>query len=147
MKRISSCAASALCLGVSVASLAGAQQIRRVADPGQSVRLPHGSYVCDGQINTSPVDETYDMVTCTGPIYNSADYAALYTKLTHDELVKLNTNTQRAINRDIKAAIHRQIQGLPANMRQTAAIQNLEKSLADYVDQRLPDGRNDDPSR
>jgi hypothetical protein len=147
MNRMMTCAAFALCLGAIVASLAGAQEIRRVADPGQSVRLPHGSYVCDGQINTSPVDETYDMVTCTGAIYNSADYAALYTKLNHDELVKLNANTQKAISRDIKSAIHRQFQGLPANLRQTPSIQALEKSLTDYVDQRLPEGRNDDAAR
>jgi hypothetical protein len=63
------------------------------------------------------------------------------TKLNHDELVKLNANTQAAVNRDIKAAIHKQFQELPANLRQMAVIQNPEKSLSDYVDARLPEGR------
>jgi hypothetical protein len=162
MNRIGTWSGLFLCLAAALGSLtAHAQEIRRVAQPNESVRLPHGSYVCDGQTTTSPVDETYDMVTCTGPIYNAGDYAALFTKLNHDELLKLNdltklnhdelvnfnANTQAALNRDIRAAIHRQFQGLPANLRQAAAVQNLEKSLSDYVDERLPEGRGGNPSR
>jgi len=142
MNRIAIPAASMLCLVACFTSFTDGQEIRRVAQPNESVRVAHGGYVCEGQFTTSPIDETYDMVTCTGPLYNASDYAALYTKLNHDELVKLNANSQRAINRDLKAAIQKQFNDLPSNLRQMAAIQSLEKSLTDYVNARLPAGRN-----
>ena len=95
------------------------------------------------------------MVQCTGPIYNSNDYAALQVKLNHDELVKLNaaldqlnatsTATQDALNKqaqalngDLRATIEKRFQDLPHDVLLTSAIQNLKKSLIEYVDQRLP---------
>jgi hypothetical protein len=81
MHRIGSWFAFSWCLAASLLSFtAHAQEIRRVAQPNESVRMAHGSYVCDGHITTSPIDETYDMVTCTGPIYNASDYAALFNQ-------------------------------------------------------------------
>ena len=53
------------------------QEIRRVAEPGQQVRRARGGYICEGKLNVSPIDATYDMVSCSGPIFNAADYAAL----------------------------------------------------------------------
>lgn len=127
-----------LCLS---AGKARSQEIRRVAEPSQQVRMAHGGYVCDGKLTVSALDDTYDMVSCSGPIYNAADYEAVYTKRNHDELAAMNANTQEALSRDLKAAIHRQFLLLPASLLQTAAIQNLEQSLINSVDERLPEGR------
>jgi hypothetical protein len=118
-----------------------AQEIRPVARPNEAVRVAHGGYVCEGRATITPIDDSYDTVSCSGPMYNSADYVALYTKLNYDELVKMNSNAQEAINRDLKAAIQRRFSELPPNLREMAAIQNLEKSLSEYVDERLPQGR------
>ena len=104
------------------ASAARGQEIRRVAEPFEQVRMARGGYVCDGKLTVSPIDTTY-------------------AKLNRDELAKLNANNEAAINRDLKAAVHKQIQALPANLRQMAAIQNLEQGLMDSIDQRLPEGR------
>src|SRR5579862_6733125 len=72
-----------------------AQEIRVIAEPNQSIRMGRGGYVCEGQLTHKPIDATenwtYEMVQCTGPIYNASDYAALNAKLSRDELVKLNT--------------------------------------------------------
>ena len=95
------------------------------------------------------------MVQCTGPIYSSNDYTALHAKLTRDELVKLNaaldqlnatsSATQDALNKqaqalngDLRAIIERRFQDLPKDVLLSAAIQNLKRSLIEYVDQRLP---------
>jgi hypothetical protein len=95
------------------------------------------------------------MVQCTGPIYTSNDYAALNAKLGRDELVKLNaaldqlnatsTATQDALNKqaqalnvELRANIEKHFQDLPRDVLLTSAIQNLKKSLLEYVDQRLP---------
>jgi len=95
------------------------------------------------------------MVQCTGPIYNSSDYAALNAKLSRDELVKMkaalerlnatSNATQDALNKqlqtfnsDLRANIEKRFQDLPNDVLLSAAIQNLRKSLIEYVDQRLP---------
>jgi len=95
------------------------------------------------------------MVQCTGPIYSSSDYAALNSKLSHDELVKLNTaldqlnatsratqdalgKQAQALNSDLEAVIEKRFQDLPHDVLLAPAIQNLKKSLIEYVDQRLP---------
>jgi hypothetical protein len=127
--------------------------------------MGRGGYVCEGQLTHTPIDKTpidaaqnwtYDeMVQCTGPIYTSSDYAALNSKLNRDELVKLNaaldqlnatsSATQDALNKqaqvlngDLRAVIEKRFQDLPHEVLLTAAIQNLKKSLIEYVDQRLP---------
>jgi ABC-type transporter Mla subunit MlaD len=95
------------------------------------------------------------MVQCTGPIYSSNDYAALNSKLSHDDLVKLNAALDRlnatssatqdalnkqvqAFNRDLRATIEKRFQDLPNDVFLSPAIQNLKKSLIEYIDQRLP---------
>jgi hypothetical protein len=136
-----------------------AQEIRVIAEPNKSIRMGRGGYVCEGRLTHTPIDAaedwTYEMVQCTGPIYSSNDYAALNAKLNHDELVKLkdsldelnatSSTTQDALNRqtqalngDLRATIERRFQDLPHDVLLTAGIQNLKKSLMEYVDQRLP---------
>jgi hypothetical protein len=136
-----------------------AQEIRALAEPNQSIRMGRGGYVCDGHLTHTPIDATedwtYEMVQCTGEIFGASDYAALNVKLNHDELVKLNTAldqlnttssaTQDALNRqtlalnnDLRAMIEKRFQDLPHDVLLSADIQNLKKSLIDYVDQRLP---------
>src|ERR1019366_287612 len=135
------------------------QEIRPVAKPNQSIRMGRGGYVCEGHLTHTPIDATenwtYEMVQCTGPIYSSSDYAALQAKLERDELVKLNDaldqlnassaatldaiNKQAvALNGDLRAAIDKRFQDLPHDVLLMAAIQNLKKSLVEYIDQRLP---------
>ena len=123
------------------AARARSQEIRRVAEPFESVRMAHGGYVCDGKLTISRIDDTYDTVSCSGPMYNAADYTAVYTRRSHDELAQMSAEARAAINRDLKAAVHRQFQALPGNLRQTAAIQSLEQGLIDSIDERLPEGR------
>ncbi|MGA2984006.1 MAG: hypothetical protein ABSG32_09335 [Terriglobia bacterium] len=136
-----------------------AQEIRPVAEPNQSIRMGRGGYICEGHLTHTPIDATedwtYEMVQCTGPIYSSNDYAALHAKLNRDELVKLNaaldqlnatsSATQDALNKqaqalngDLKATIEKRFQDLPHDVLLTAAIQDLKKSLIEFVDQRLP---------
>jgi hypothetical protein len=136
-----------------------AQEIRPLAEPNQSIRMGRGGYICEGHLTHTPIDATenwtYEMVQCTGQIFGSSDYAALHAKLSHDELVKLNaaldqlnatsTAPQDALNRqalalnsDFRATIEKRFQDLPHDVLLTAAIQNLKKSLIDYIDQRLP---------
>jgi hypothetical protein len=117
------------------------QEIRQVAEPHQSVRMAHGGYVCDGKLTVSPIDDTYDMITCSGPVYNTADYAAVYIKRSHDELVEMSATTRAALNHDLKAAIQTHFQSLPGDLRQLAAIQALERSVMDSIDEKLPEGR------
>jgi hypothetical protein len=132
-----------------------AQEIRVVAEPNQSIRMGRGGYVCEGRLTHTPIDATedwtYEMVQCTGPIYNSYDYAALQGKLNHDELVRLNDTMDRLsratqdnlekqaqeLSRDLKATIERRFQDLPNDVLLSAGVQNLKKSLLDYVDQRV----------
>jgi hypothetical protein len=121
--------------------------------------MGRGGYVCEGQLTHTPIDATenwtYEMVQCTGPIYYSNDYMALNAKLNHDELVKLNAALDRlnatsndtqdvlnkqvqAFNRDLRATIEKRFHDLPNDVLLSPAIQNLKKSLMEYVDQRLP---------
>jgi hypothetical protein len=146
-------------LSLMTAGTLRAQEIRPIAEPNQSIRMGRGGYACEGHLTHTPIDATenwtYEMVQCTGPIYNSYDYAALHAKLNHDELVKLNaaldqlnatsTATQdtlskqaMALNSDFRATIEKRFQDLPHDVLLTAAVQNLKKSLIEYVDQRIP---------
>jgi ABC-type transporter Mla subunit MlaD len=121
--------------------------------------MGRGGYVCEGQLTHISIDSaenwTYEMVQCTGPMYNANDYAALNAKLSHDELVKLNAALDRlnatssatqdvlnkqvqAFNRDLRATIEKRFRDLPNDVLLSPAIQNLKKSLMEYIDQRLP---------
>jgi hypothetical protein len=143
-----------------------AQEIRPIAEPNQSIRMGRGGYICEGHLTHTPIDATedwtYEMVQCTGPIYGSSDYAALHAKLNHDELVKLNaaldqlnatsTGTQdalskqtQALNSDLRATIEKRFSDLPNDVLLSAAVQNLKKSLIEYVDQRLPTTPSNNP--
>jgi hypothetical protein len=136
-----------------------AQEIRPIAEPNQVTKVGRGGYVCEGQLTHTPIDDTrdwsYEMVQCTGPIYSSNDYVALNTKLSHDEMVKLNAALDRlnaissstqdvlnkqvqAFNSDLRATIEKRFHDLPNDVLLSPAIQNLKKSLMEYVDQRLP---------
>ena len=120
--------------------------------------MGRGGYVCEGQLTHTPIDAaenwTYEMVQCTGPIYSSNDYAALNSKLSHDELAKLNAALDRlnatssatqdalnkqvqAFNSDLRATIEKRFQDLPNDVLLSPAIQNLKKSLIEYIDQKL----------
>jgi type III secretory pathway component EscV len=85
------------------------------------------------------------MATCSGPIYNSYDYAALHAKLNHDELVRLNETMDHLsgvqnleLNKDLKETIEKRFQELPHDVLLSAEVQNLRKSLLEYVDERVP---------
>jgi len=151
--------ASLALLSLLTAGTLQAQEIRPIAEPNQSIRMGRGGYVCEGQLTHTPIDATenwtYEMVQCTGPIYSSNDYAALNSKLSHDDLVKLNAALDRlnatssatqdalnkqvqAFNRDLRATIEKRFQDLPNDVFLSPAIQNLKKSLIEYIDQRLP---------
>ena len=138
-------------LGLLNVGVVRAQEIRVVAEPNQSIRMGRGGYVCEGQLTHTPIDATqdwtYEMVQCTGPMYNSYDYAALHAKLNHDELLKLNDTMDRLLDRqarelnhDLKATIEASFQGLPHGVLVSADVQNLKKSLLEYVDQRVVSG-------
>jgi hypothetical protein len=151
--------ASVALLSLLTAGTLQAQEIRPIAEPNQSIRMSRGGYVCEGHLTHTPIDATenwtYEMVQCTGPIYSSNDYAALHARLDRDELVKLNaamdqlnatsSATQdvlikqaQALNSELRATIEKHFQDLPHDVLLTSAIQNLKKSLIEYVDQRLP---------
>lgn len=128
-----------------------AQEIRVVANPNQSIRMGRGGYVCEGQLTHTPIDATenwtYEMVQCTGPMYDARDYAALQAKLNHDELLRLNDTMDqlierqaRQLNRDLKANIEASFQTLSHDVLASAEIQSLKRSLLDYVDQRVVPG-------
>lgn len=157
--RFTLCSASFALLSLLTAGGLRAQEIRPIAEPNQSVRMGRGGYVCEGQLTHTPIDDardwTYEMVQCTGPIYSSNDYWALNAKLSHDELVKLNASLDRlnvtssatqdvlnkqvqAFNSDLRAMIEKRFHDLPNDVLLSPAIQNLKKSLMEYVDQRLP---------
>ena len=159
MGRFTLWSASPALLSLLSAGALRAQEIRPVAEPNQSIRMGRGGYICEGHLTHTPIDATedwtYEMVQCTGPIYSSNDYAALHAKLNRDELVKLNaaldqlnatsSATQDALNKqaqalngDLKATIEKRFQDLPHDVLLTAAIQDLKKSLIEFVDQRLP---------
>ena len=143
-----------------------AQEIRPIAGPNESVKMGRGGYVCEGQLTHTPIDATgnwtYEMVQCTGPIYNSNDYMALNAKLGHDELGKLNAALDRlnatssatqdilnqqvqAFNRDLRATIEKRFHDLPNDVLLSPTIQNLKKSLMEYLDQRLPSSPKNNP--
>ena len=151
--------ASLALLSLLTAGVLRAQEIRPIAEPNQSVKMGRGGYVCEGQLTHTSIDATenwtYEMVQCTGPIYNANDYEALNAKLSHDELVKLNAALDRlnatssatqdvlnkqvqAFNRDLRAMIEKRFHDLPNDVLLSPAIQNLKRSLMEYVDQRLP---------
>lgn len=157
--RFTLCAVSLALLSLLTVGTLPAQEIRPIAEPNQSIKVGRGGYVCEGQLTHTSIDDTedwtYEMVRCTGPIYTSNDYAALNAKLNHDELVKLkaaleqlnatSNATQEVLNRqvqafnnDLKAMIEKRFQDLPNDVLLSAAIQNLKKSLIEYIDQRLP---------
>lgn len=128
-----------------------AQEIRVVAEPNESIRMGRGGYVCDGRLTHTPIDATenwtYEMVQCTGPMYNSYDYEALHAKLNHDELLRLNDTMDRLLdrqarelNRDLKMTIESSFEALPHDVLAAAEVQNLKKSLLEYVDQRVVPG-------
>ena len=158
--------ASLALLSLLAARTLRAQEIRPIAGPNESVKMGRGGYVCEGQLTHTPIDNTenwtYEMVQCTGPIYNSNDYMALHAKLGHDELVKLNAALDRldasssatqdllnqqvqAFNRDLRAMIEKRFHDLPNDVLLSPAIQNLKKSLMEYVDQRLPSTPKNNP--
>jgi len=143
-----------------------AQEIRPIAEPNESVKMGRGGYVCEGQLTHTPIDATgnwtYEMVQCTGPIYNSNDYMALNAKLGHDELGKLNAALDRlnatssatqdilnqqvqAFNRDLRATIEKRFHDLPNDVLLSPTIQNLKKSLMEYLDQRLASSPKNNP--
>ena len=151
--------ASLALLSLLTAGALRAQEIRPIAEPNQSVKMGRGGYVCEGQLTHTSIDDsrdwTYEMVQCTGPIYSSNDYLALNAKLSYDELVKLNAALDRlnatssatqdvlnkqvqAFNSDLRAMIEKRFHDLPNDVLLSPAIQNLKKSLMEYVDQRLP---------
>ena len=151
--------ASLALLSLLAAGALRAQEIRPIAEPNQSVKMGRGGYVCEGLLTHTPIDATenwtYEMVQCTGPIYSSNDYAALNSKLSHDELGKLSAALDRlnatssatqdvlnkqvqAFNRDLRAMIEKRFHDLPNDVLLSPAIQNLKRSLMEYVDQRLP---------
>lgn len=153
-------------LSLPTAGTLRAQEIRPIAEPNQSIRMGRGGYICDGHLTHTAIDATedwtYEMVQCTGPIYGSSDYAALHAKLNHDELVKLNAaldqlnaaiaGTQDALNKqaqalngDLRTTIEKRFSDLPKDVLLSAAIQNLKKSLIEYVDQRLPSTPSNNP--
>ena len=156
--RFTSWSASLALLSLLTAGALRAQEIRPIAEPNQSIKVGRGGYVCEGQLTHTPIDATeiwtYEMVQCTGPIYSSNDYAALNAKLSHDELVKLSAaldrlnatsnTTQEVLNRqmqafnnDLRATIEKRFHDLPNDVLLSPAIQNLKKSLTEYIDQRL----------
>jgi len=158
--------ASLALLSLLTAGALRAQEIRPIAEPNQSVKMGRGGYVCEGQLTHTSIDATehwtYEMVQCTGPIYNASDYEALNAKLSHDELVKLNATLDRlnatssatqdllnqqvqAFNRDLRAMIEKRFHDLPNDVLLSPAIQNLKKSLMEYVDQRLPSTPRNNP--
>jgi hypothetical protein len=124
----------------SVTSVVQAQEIRRVAEPNQPVRMAHNGYVCAGTLTVTPIDDTFDTVTCSGPVFAASDYEAVYQKRAYDELVKINEARVDVLNHDLKAAIEKRFGDLPRDVQQLAAIQSLKRSLNDYVDLRLPAG-------
>jgi|SRR5208337_3861182 len=151
--------ASLALLSLLTAGALQAQEIRPIAEPNQPTTMGRSGYVCEGQLTHTPIDAAenwaYEMVQCTGPIYNANDYAALNAKLNHDELVKLNAALDRlnatsrvtqdvlnkqmqAFNKDLRATIEKRFHDLPNDVLLSPAIQNLKKSLMEYVDQRLP---------
>jgi len=164
--RLTLWSASLALISLLTAGALRAQEIRTIAEPNQSVKMARGGFVCEGQLTHTPIDATenwsYEMVQCTGPIYNSNDYMALNTKLNHDELVKLNAALDRlnatssatqdalneqvqAFNRDLRAMIEKRFHDLPNDVLLSPAIQNLKKSLMEYVDQRLPSTPKNNP--
>jgi hypothetical protein len=127
------------------------QEIRVIAGPNESIRMGRGGYVCEGELTHTPIDATenwtYEMVQCTGPMYNSFDYAALNAKQSHDELLHLNDTMDRLLDRqaremnhDLKTTIESSFDALSPTVLASAEVQNLKKSLLNYVDQRVVSG-------
>jgi len=114
-------------------------------------------FVCEGDIQ----ERGDNRINCTGPIYRADEYSAKFARQNSDQLVKINAaldqlNTSldklnrtseatqdvlskqvEAFNNDLRAYIEKRFQDLSKAELQSAALQNLKKSLIDYVDQRL----------
>jgi len=114
-------------------------------------------FVCEGNIQ----DKGDNRIYCTGPIYRADEYVAKYARQGSNQLVKLNEElvqldasldklnktseaTQevlskqvQAFNNDLKAYVEKRFRDLSKTESQSAAIQNLKKSLMEYIDQRL----------
>jgi len=114
-------------------------------------------FVCEGNLQ----DKGDNRIYCTGPIYRADEYVAKYARQSSDQLAKLNAELEQlstsldklnrtseatqdvlskqvqAFNNDLRAYIEKRFQDLSMAELQSAAIQNLKKSLMDYVDQRL----------
>ncbi len=121
--RLTLWSASLALISLLTAGTLRAQEIRTIAEPNQSVKMARGGFVCEGQLTHTPIDATenwsYEMVQCTGPIYNSNDYMALNTKLNHDELVKLNAALDRlnATSSGTQDILNKQVQAFNSDLR------------------------------
>ena len=58
----------------------------------------------------------------------------------NDTMDRLLDRQAREMNHDLKATIESSFQALPHDVLASAEIQNLKKSLMDYVDQRVVSG-------
>jgi hypothetical protein len=112
-------------------------------------------FVCEGAIQ----DKGDNRINCTGPIYRADEYAAKYARQSSEQLVKVNaaldqlnasldklnrtseatqdvlSKQAQGFNKDLRAYMEKSFQGLPKDILQSPAVQNLKKSLMDYVDQ------------
>jgi len=148
-----------------VTASARAQDITKYQSGISSTIGLTAGFVCEGNMQ----DKGDNRINCTGPVYRADEYAAKYARQSSDQLVKLNAaldqlNTSldklnstseatqevlskqvQAFNNDLRAYIENRFQALPNDVLQSAAIQNLKKSLTDYVDQRLKTSGNTPP--
>jgi hypothetical protein len=58
----------------------------------------------------------------------------------NDTMDRLLDRQARELNRDLKATIEASFQTLPRDVLASADVQNLKKSLLEYVDQRVVSG-------
>jgi len=156
-------AAGALAFGATAS--AGAQEITKYPSGISSAIGLTVGFVCEGTIQ----DKGDNRINCTGPIYRADEYAAKYARQSSDQLVKLNAALDRlnlsldklnrtsettqevlgkqaqTFNNDLRAYIEKSFQGLPKDMLRSPAVQDLKKSLVEYVDQRSKSSGNTPP--
>jgi hypothetical protein len=156
-------AAGAIAFGATAS--ARAQEITKYPNGISSTIGLTVGFVCEGAIQ----DKGDNRINCTGPIYRADEYAAKYARQSSDQLVKLNSaldqlNTSidklnrtseatqdvlgkkiQGFNNDLRAYIEKSFQGLPKDMLRSPAVQDLKKSLMDYVDQRSKSSGNTPP--